>query len=247
MDKEFQTSFVPKKTVIEREVSHTHSSFSGVANLVALIIFIASILSAGAAYFYRGSMEDKIVTYKDSLQRARASFEPALITELQILDKRMRAASEILENHIAVSPIFTLLGDTTLPTVRYSDFSYEFNEENANLVDVEIKGESKGYNFIALQADLLGDNKFIKNPIFSEFTLDQTGNIDFKLTFSVDKSLVLYESFLEREESLGEDFDPSVSGDPFAPAIPGSVQIIEQPIMQNDSSGGIPPSNNIQS
>lgn len=223
MDKEFQTSFVPKKAVIERETSHTHSSFSGVANLVALIIFIASILSAGAAYFYRGSMEDKIVTYKDSLQRARASFEPALITELQTLDKRMRAATEILDNHIAVSPIFTLLGDTTLPNVRYSDFSYEFNDDNPNLVDVEIKGESKGYNYIALQADLLGDNKFIKNPIFSEFTLDQTGNIDFKLTFSVDKSMVLYESFLEREESLGEDFDPNMTGDPFAPDIPSAI------------------------
>ena len=222
MDKEFQTSFVPKKTVIEREVSHTHSSFSGVANIIALVIFIASILMARGAYFYRGSMEDKVANYKDSLQRARASFEPALITELQVLDKRMRAAGEILENHIAVSPIFTLLGDITLPTVRYSDFSYEFNKENSNLVDVEINGEAKGYNFIALQADLFGDNKFIKNPIFSEFTLDQLGNVDFKLTFSVDKSLVLYESFLEREASLGEDFDPTAVGDPFAPDVPAA-------------------------
>ncbi len=221
MDKEFQTSFVPKKTVIEREISHTHSSFSGVANLVALIVFIASILAAGGAYFYRGSMEDKIVSYKDSLARARASFEPALISELQTLDKRMRASSEILAGHVAVSPIFTLLGELTLPQVRYSDFSYEFNEENPNLVDVEMSGEAKGYNFIALQADLLGDNKFIKNPIFSEFTLDQLGNIDFTLTFSVDKSLVLYESFLEREQSLSESMEVSIP--PLGEVVPVSA------------------------
>ncbi len=209
MDKEFQTSFVPKKTIAPREVTHAPSTFGGIMNMVALVVFIASILGAGAAYFYRSSLEEKVAEYKVSLERARNAFEPTLITELQVLDKRMRAASEILEKHVAVSPIFELLGEITLPTVRYSDFSYEFNPETPNLVDIKITGEAKGYNYIALQADLFGDNKFIKNPIFSDFTLDQLGNVDFALTFSVDKSLVLYESFLEREDSLGSVFDPN--------------------------------------
>lgn len=244
MDKEFQTSFVPKKTILEREPSRIGGTFSSAANLIALIVFIASILTAGAAYFYRSSLEDKVAGYKVSLERARNAFEPTLITELQVLDKRMRAASEILDSHVAVSPIFELLGEITLPTVRYSDFSYEFNPENPNLVDVKITGEAKGYNYIALQADLFGENKFIKNPIFSEFTLDQNGNVDFALTFSVDKSLVLYESFLEREESLGSEFTtdemqmtvpggesndgfdtpPGGGPNPFIPSIPPNTQ-----------------------
>lgn len=214
MDKEFQTSFVPKKPIIEKAaVAHSGGGFSGAFNLIALVIFIASILAAGATYFYRGSLVDRVAEYKVSLERARGAFEPALITELQVLDKRMRAATEILNNHVVVSPIFALIGEITLPTVRYSDFSYEFNEENKNLVDVIMTGEAKGYNYIALQADLFGDDKFIKNPIFSDFTLDQGGNVDFALTFSVDKSLVLYESFLEREASLGQEFtiDPATT------------------------------------
>lgn len=212
MDKEFQTSFVPKKPILEKDLSSsTRSSFSGMANLIALIIFIASILGAGAMYFYRSSIESKITEEKVSLERARASFEPSLITELQVLDKRMRASTEILNNHVAVSPIFKLLGEITLPTVRYTDFSYEFNKDDKNLVDVSMTGQAKGYNYIALEADLFGKNKFIKNPIFSDFTLDQLGNVDFTLTFSVDKTLVLYESFLEREQSLGQEFDPNAS------------------------------------
>ncbi|MCC7469995.1 MAG: hypothetical protein IT284_02570 [Bacteroidetes bacterium] len=202
MDKEFQTSFVPKKSLVEKETTRARGSIGGLFNIIALVLFIASILAAGAAYFYRSSIEDKIAEYKVSLDRARNAFEPTLITKLQELDKRMMAATEILNNHVAVSPIFELLEDMTLPTVRYSDFSYEFNRENKNLVDVKMSGEAKGYNYIALQADLFGDNKFIKNPIFSDFTLDQLGNVDFALTFTVDKSLVIYESFLERAESL---------------------------------------------
>ena len=59
-----------------------------------------------------------------------------------------------------------------------------------------------GYNFIALQADLFKNNKFMKNPIFSDLVLDQVGNVDFSLTFYVDRSLVSYESFLDREEPI---------------------------------------------
>jgi hypothetical protein len=212
MDREFQTSFVPKKPILEKESLAPHrSNISGVVNLIALIVFIASILGAGGMYFYRSSLQSKITEEKVSLERAKAAFEPSLITELQELDKRMRAATQILNNHIAVSPIFHLLGEITLPTVRYTDFAYEFNKDNKNLVDIKMTGQAKGYNYIALEADLFGKNKFIRNPIFSDFTLDQQGNIDFTLTFSVDKTLVLYESFLERESSLGEEFDPNAT------------------------------------
>jgi hypothetical protein len=199
MDQEFQTSFIPKKTVIESP--KRIKSGGGVINLIAFIVFLVSLFAAGGAYFYRESVKTDIEEFKRSLAVAKNQFEPSLITELQILDKRLNAATAILDKHIAVSPIFVLLEEVTLPTVRYSDFSYEVDTVT-NLVNVTMKGEAKGYNFIALQADLFGDNKFIKNTIFSDFVLDQTGNIDFNLTFSVDKSLVSYESFLDREEPI---------------------------------------------
>lgn len=200
MDKEFQTSFIPKKTVIESP-KRVGSSGGGIFNLIAFVIFIASLISAGAAYFYRSSVSANIEEYKTSLIRARNQFEPGAIRELQVLDKRLNAATSILNQHVAVSPIFVLLQDLTLPTVRYSDFSYTI-DETKKIVDIKMKGEAKDYNFIALQADLFSKNKFIKNPIFSDFVLDQASNIDFNLTFSVDKSLISYESFLDREEPI---------------------------------------------
>jgi len=198
MDKEFQTSFIPKKTMVENP--KRIKSGGGFFNLIAFVLFLASLLSIGGVYFYRNSIQNDIEEYRDSLIRARGSFEPGLIRELQILDKRLNAANTILDKHVAVTPIFVLLQEITLPTVRYSDFTYSL-DERSNLVNVEIKGESRGYHFIALQADLFSKNKFIKNPIFSKFSLDQVGNVDFNLTFSVDRSLVSYDSFLDREFS----------------------------------------------
>lgn len=196
MDKEFQTSFIPKK-IIEPKNAKIRSG-SGVLNIFSFIVFISSVISLGGAYLYKNSILNNIEEYKDSLRIARNQFEPSLITQLQILDKRLNAANTILDKHVAVSPIFRMLQDITLPSVRYSDFSYELNE-TSNSVNVKMKGEAKSYNFIALQADLFNKNKFIKNPIFSDFVLDQSGNIDFSLSFFVDKSLISYESFLDRE------------------------------------------------
>lgn len=200
MDKDFQTSFIPKKA-IEPKPKMVKSGGGGIFNLIALIVFVASLVSAAGAYFYRDSLVNQVAQNKISLQRARAAFEPSLIEELQTLDKRLNAANVILDKHIAVSPIFKILTDITLPTVRYSDFTYELDEES-NTVNVEMKGEARGYNHIALQADLFDKNKFIKNPIFSDFVLDQTGNVDFNLSFVVDKSLVSFDSFLDREEPV---------------------------------------------
>lgn len=200
MDKEFQTSFIPKKNVIESP-KRAGGGGGGLVNLIAFVVFLAALLSAGGAYFYKNSVSIKIDEYKISLIRAKDQFEPGAIKELQVLDKRLKAATVILNQHVAVSPIFELLQKITLPTVRYSDFSYSI-DETTKIVDISMKGEAKDYNFIALQADLFSENKFIKNPIFSDFVLDQSSNIDFNLTFSVDKSLISYESFLDREEPI---------------------------------------------
>jgi hypothetical protein len=203
MDKEFQTSFIPKKAVIEAPKRKVSGGGGGLLNLIVFVLFLASILSAGGAYLYRSSIQSDIETYRNSLMNARAAFEPSLIEELRILDKRLNAATAILNQHVVVSPIFELLQDITLPTVRYSDFSYQINDDNT--VAVSMKGEARGYNFIALQADLFNMNKFVKNPIFSDLVLDQRGNIDFSLTFYVDKTLVNYESFLNREDITSFD------------------------------------------
>ena len=89
----------------------------------------------------------------------------------------------------------------------------------------------------AASIDLFGSDKFIKNPIFSDFALDQQGNVDFTLTFSVDKSLVLYESFLERQESLGglgENLNQPLEGE--GQPLPGAAQ--DMPQNPNNTGNG---------
>lgn len=198
MDKEFQTSFIPKKTVAPTQKKIRTSP--GLITTVAFILFIISLVLAGGVYLYRDSLSKRVDEMKLSLDRAQNIFEKSLLEDLELLDKRIEAASVILKDHIAVSPIFQVLQDITLPTVRYIDFTYEIDTVNSNVVHVYMTGEAVSYDAITLQAELFSDNRFIRNPIFSNFSLDTTGNVDFDLTFDVSRSLVSFEQEVERRQ-----------------------------------------------
>jgi len=201
MDQEFQTSFIPKKTVEPQKTKMKTSP--GILNTVSFILLVASIVMAGGVYLYRDTLSKRVDEMRTSLDRARNIFEPTLLADLEVLDRRIDAATEILKGHLAVSPIFKVLEDITLPTVRYIDFTYEIDAVNPNVIHVMMTGEAVSYDVITLQSDLFSQNRFIRNPIFSNFALDQEGRIDFELTFDVSRSLVSFEQEVERSQ-LGQ-------------------------------------------
>lgn len=133
---------------------------------------------------------------QSNLNLAKNRFEPSKITELQVLDRRLRDSTEILSKHIAISPIFTALQGITMKTVRYTKFSYELGADESSKITVKMSGLAVGYKSVALQSDLFTKNKNIIDPVFSNLTLDDKGNVLFDLEFSVDPSFVDYKQML---------------------------------------------------
>jgi len=196
MEQDFQTSFIPKRPVAPVGgdfATEERRQGGGLFMLIAIIIFVVSLLSAGGVFLYKSYLSTRIEETKASLERVRDIFEPKTITQLQVLDKRISAAETILKNHIAVSPILELLKSLTYPNIQYTNFSYVVSPATGD-VDVEMKGVATGFDWVGLQADTFGRNPHIKNPIFSNLVQDQFGRITFDLTFSVSRSFVTYGS-----------------------------------------------------
>ena len=127
MDQNFQTSFIPKKPIIkERAVS---SRPVGPLVIISLFILFTVLVATGGLYFYKKLTAKNIESMKENLKLAQNRFEPSKITELQTLDKRLRAGNEILSAHVAVTPIFSELEKITMKTVRFLAFSYTRGEE----------------------------------------------------------------------------------------------------------------------
>jgi len=196
MDQNFQTSFIPKKPIVNERAVATRPV--GILFIISLFILIAVLVITGGMYFYQKSLENKIGVMETSLETAKKDFEPSKIDQLQLLDKRLKASTTILANHIEITPVFDALQQITMKSVRFTKFSYGMSADGKT-VDVKMSGQAIGYRSIALQADLFSTNKNLIDPVFSNLTLDTSGNVLFDLDFSVPILFVNYQHTLLTE------------------------------------------------
>jgi hypothetical protein len=212
MDQNFQTSFIPKKPMIEEHSSTASPHSVSFLLIISLFVFFTVSIAAGGLYFYQGILNKNIASMQNTLVLAENRFEPSKITELQTLDKRLNAANEILSNHIAISPIFETLQAVTMKTVRYTKFSYSISDDKIPKITIDMSGQAVGYLSIALQADLFSQNKNLIDPVFSNLSLDDKGNVLFDLEFSVDPSFVNYNQVLATETGTAQSTSTPSTG-----------------------------------
>lgn len=197
-----QTSFIPKRPLTKDSVVRDEPI--GIFVMLTTVIFFLSLLSGIGVYFYKILVQNEIKNSSVSLERAEKAFDPALIVELERLDKRIESAKQILGKHVVITPIFRLLEDTTIPLVRFNRFNYALSSSGE--IELTLSGETRGYAYVAGQSDLLGKSKYITQHIFSNLNLDNSGNVTFDLFAVVDPSLVSYASFINREATpAGEE------------------------------------------
>lgn len=207
MEQNFQTSFIPKKPMIEeRAVASRPVSF---LTVISIFIFFTIVITIGGLYFYDGVLKKNIIQMENDLNLAKNRFEPSKIVQLQVLDKRLIASNEILSKHVSISPIFKALQSITMKNISYNKFSYDFNGEKNSKITVKMSGIAVGYRSVALQSDLFTKNKYLIDPIFSNLSLDDKGNVLFNLEFSVDPNFVDYKKVLKTTNENSSDMLPN--------------------------------------
>ncbi len=201
MEQNFQTSFIPKKPMMMEEPTSTRKPI-GFLTIFAIFAVVAIALASLGLYFYKGMLQQNITKMDADLVLAKGRFEPDTINKLQVLGKRLASSNEVLGKHIAVSPIFEELQKITMKTVRFTKFSYELGTDKSPNIKVVMSGQAIGYRSIALQGDLLSKNKNFIDPVFSNLSLDDKGNVLFDLEFSVDQNFVDYKQMLSSESEI---------------------------------------------
>lgn len=192
MDKEFKTTFIPKKNLIQARSANSvvkNPRTRSILGIASFIIFLSALVLTLGVFIYRKRVEAVINSRIESINLAEKAFEPSVILELRKLDIRLRAATELLNQHTAFSDFFLSFGESTLPDVAFNDF---FLEEEGGIYTVTMTGEARGYLPIAQQSNLFEQNRYIENPIFSEFALNETGHVSFDLSFTLNNDLITF-------------------------------------------------------
>ena len=196
---QFQTSFIPKKaSVIEPPTQGIGGRSINLFAVIALFVFLSTVGLSAYVFFYKSHLIAVISDMNVSLAAAKKSFEPEFIDEAARLNARIDAAKELINIHQATSPLFDILEKKTLESVRFLDFNFNALSEGA--VTLTMTGEAKSFNAVALQSDVFGAERSFKDPVFSNFTLSESGNVVFNFNTKIEPELLLY-----RETVLGEN------------------------------------------
>ena len=191
MQERVKTSFIPKASLQQKRSprSGVTSSFS-LINFIAVIILIASIVGAVGIFLFEQYTIQSIERKRESLERARAAFEPATIKELARLDTRLNTGFTLLNGHVKPSQLFDELERLTLTSVRFSNFSY--GETTPGRVFITMSGEARSFNALALQSDAFGESDAFNEPLFEGLNLNELGTVVFNVTSIVDESVLSF-------------------------------------------------------
>jgi hypothetical protein len=206
MDPQVQGSFIPKKPL---DTGARRSGGVGLLFLIALLIFIASLVAAGAAFAYQQYLTGQLASKAASLKADESAFDPGAIEDLVRIDGRINNAMTLLTKHAAASGLFSFLATQTLQSVAWNKLDYSLQSDGS--AKISLSGTADSFSTVALQSDQFGASKLLKDVVFSGITVGAKGGVSFDVDATVDPSLILYSN------ALGQAAAP-------APAAPGLIQ-----------------------
>lgn len=192
MAQDFKTSFIPKKNMQQtpQQQRRSGSSGAGVLLIIALIIFLVTFAGGVGAFLYKTFLERTITQKEESLEQARAAFDPELIRELKQLDQRLTVAHDLLGTHVAPSVAFAELERITLENVSFT--SFDLAARNGDIYTLKLEGEARDFAAVAQQSELFGESAFIDEPVFSDLDVNDAGDVVFEVTAQLDATEMRY-------------------------------------------------------
>jgi hypothetical protein len=203
METKFQTSFIPKKPAISTigAISSAPKRHYGASIFMTIgtVIFILSLAGAGGAYAYKQYLISAQETYKKDLATREQQFNIDLIEQLKGENVKIDLARQLLNNHLAMSQIFDIIGRLTIENVRFMSMDVSTPKAASDGIKVSLQGYGTSFSAVAFQSDVLnqldqyGLRKVVKNPILSNPALGASGAVSFGFVATIDPGSLSYE------------------------------------------------------
>lgn len=206
MEPKFQSSFIPKKPVVDSpKMLGPVSKNVNIFSVIATIAFIITMAGSGWVFIYGRMIESDLKNADKELVEVRAAFEADKIQDLISESTRLDSIYSLLKKHYAVSQVLVLLQDLTLKNMRFDNLSYRAQEGKPTIaMDVE----ANGYNSIAYQKEVFEESGLLSAVSFSSFSLGDGGVVKSKFNASVSPKLVSFEQHIN---SINGTTDSSVN------------------------------------
>ncbi len=192
MDPNIQGSFIPKQAL----TAASRGSGMGLFFLLALLVFVMSIVAAGGVFAYERFLNNTIADKDNQLRIDEGAFDAGAIEDLVRMDSRLTQARALLGSHVSPSAIFAFLSTITLQNVQFNSFDLTVAKDGG--AAMTLSGTADSFSTVALQSDQFGASKILRDVIFSGITVDDKGKVNFTVNAIVDPGLLLYSNSLKQ-------------------------------------------------
>ncbi len=197
MANNFQSSFIPKGVGSYTPTETSRKSGAGFFGLIALVLFLGSLLTTLGLIGYKQVVKSSIGNLKAELALAEESIDTTTIDTMFSFSKKLSASREVVVRHKAVSNFLSLLAENTVQTILFDNLSYQFMPDGS--LSVVLAGTALNYSSLALQESVMAKIKEVKKVEFSELSAVEGGKVSFKMTITADPSVSIYKPEADSE------------------------------------------------
>lgn len=155
-----RSSFSQAPGVIPMQLKKKHTI--RVFSLLGTLLMIVSLIATAGVFFYKGHLEKQLSAAQAELNALSDSDNERRMAEIEVYDRKLNVAHNLLDNHIAVSRVFAKLEDVTKQTIQFK--SFEFLYDPGFEAELTLTGDTPELGYVALQKTQL-----FKDGIFSDF------------------------------------------------------------------------------
>jgi len=202
-------SFIPKASMVKTGYKSAYKKAGvGFVFKITAFLLLISIVSFAGAFFYKKKLTTEIDELSGPLDRAKAAFDPLIISEIEKLMSSLNIIEDLVSKHRYPSRLFDFLEDLAYEEVRFTDMDYGYMPAADDLagisrsssaagittgINFELEGEAINYTAMAKQAEVFLRNPTVEDALFSDFALTQDGYVSFHLKLILNPSIIFYE------------------------------------------------------
>jgi len=193
MPEDFNKNFIPKKRVDPKRaglrIYHTVDTLTA----VAVILFSTTVFVVLGLYGSAFVIEKQTRALQSEVSKLSGNFNSLEVSELVFLDKKVSAATQIINRHTSLTDIRNFLKDHTQSKVQVISYIFEETEEDQKKSQtIVIKGEALNYNTLANQQNIFMSNESVQSVVFSAIKPTEIGTIEFIATLNLKETIFSY-------------------------------------------------------
>lgn len=197
-------SFIPKNPLAHDDTFVVRRRPTSLISVLAVIVFFGSVSAYVFFTFYGNTLDKKMRGLTTQIQELQKSFDQPEIKEARVFNARAKLVHDLLDQHIAVTPLFSFLSENTTENIFYTKINFKRSSDSRPLF-VELTGEAPSYASLAYQVDVLRQ----KSNDLSYFEVE-----DISLTGRGSVGFVFKLAFSQEYLSYARQVNPTIKESP---------------------------------